>query len=185
MPRPLKLFREKYPKVEYKVFTGWSRDVFDLVYNQDVHVGIVRGDYRWPDAKRVLFEEQVWVASREPIVLEEPPSPPRIEYQMDPLMQAAIDRWWSGTFTQPPLIGMEVDKGDTCKEMVLNGLGYGVLSASLVENVEDLHRIVVTDKEGEPLVRKTWMFYHQSSLEINVIDAFVRFVETVDFKRDL
>jgi hypothetical protein len=37
---------------------------------------------------------------------------------------------------------MEVDKGDTCTEMVINGLGYGILSSALVENVEGLHRIV-------------------------------------------
>ncbi|QYR24105.1 LysR family transcriptional regulator [Paenibacillus sp. sptzw28] len=185
LPRLLKLFRELYPLVEYKVVTGWSREVFDLIYNQEIHIGIVRGDYQWPDAKLFLFEENICVASRERIELEQLPFMPRIEYQMDPLMKGIIDNWWSGTFSRPPLIGMEVDKGDTCTEMVINGLGYGILSSALVENVDGLHRIVVNDRQEQPIVRQTWMLYHEHALELNVIKCFVKFVETLDFQKDL
>jgi DNA-binding transcriptional LysR family regulator len=77
---------------------------------------------------------------------------------------------------------MEVDKAETCKEMVLNGLGYGILPSVLVQEQQNLHQIILKDKEGNPIVRKTWMLYHEKSLEAKVIKAFVEFVEKLDFK---
>ena len=185
LPRLLKRFRALYPKVEFKVTTGWSREVYHLVYNQEVHVGIVRGDYQWADAKRLLFEENVSIVSQEPFTLEELPRLPRIDYETDPLMKAILDNWWSRRYSQPPLIGMEVDKGDTCREMVVNGLGYGILSSALVDKDEDLYRLDIEDEQGKPVVRQTWMLYHEQSLEMKLIRAFVEFVEGVDFKQDL
>lgn len=185
LPRLLKLFRERFPKVDFKVTTGWSREVFNLIYNQDVHIGIVRGDYQWAESKLLLFEENICVASKEKINLHDLPSLPRIEYETDTLLKPIIDNWWSGTFSQPPLIGMEVDKGDTCKEMIINGLGYGILPSVLVENHGDLHRINLTDAQGKPIIRKTWMFYHHKSLEMKLIKEFVEFVEKLDFKHDI
>jgi len=40
--------------VEFKVITGWSKDVYKSVYNQDVHVGFVRGNYNWTNQKLLL-----------------------------------------------------------------------------------------------------------------------------------
>jgi DNA-binding transcriptional LysR family regulator len=185
LPRLLKLFREKFPLVEYKVMTGWSREVLELVSNQEVHIGIVRGDYQWSEEKLLLFEEEVCVTSRERIELRDLPDLPRIEYEMDTLMKGMIDNWWSGTFTKPPWIGMEVDKGDTCREMVINGLGYGILSSALVDNVPDLHRIPIQNDKGEPYIRQTWMMYHGHSLELKHVREFVDFVRPLDFKYDL
>lgn len=185
LPRLLKLFRERFPNVEYSVTTGWSGEIFTLVCQQDVHVGIVRGDYQWADAKKLLFEEHLCIVSKEKIELQDLPSLPRIDYHTDILLKGMIDNWWSATFPQPPLIGMEVDKAETCKEMVVNGLGYGILPSVLAEQSEGLHRIDLADPHGEPLVRKTWMFYHESSLQMKLVREFVQFVAGLDFIRDL
>ena len=142
-----------------------------------MHIGIVRGDYHWQESKQLLFEEDISVASTEKIELADLPHLPRIEYAMDPLMRMLIENWWSRTFSQPPLIGMEVDKGDTCREMVINGLGYGILSSALVEKDRDLHRITVRDEQGAPIVRQTWMFYRESALETKMVREFVRFAD--------
>ncbi|MBS4214600.1 MULTISPECIES: LysR family transcriptional regulator [Neobacillus] len=185
LPHLLKLFREQFPKVNYKVTTGWSRDVFNLVYNRDVHIGMVRGDYQWPDSKILLFEENLCVTSLEKIELRDLPQLPRIEYETDALLKTMIDNWWSGEFSQPPFIGMEVDKADTCKEMVLNGLGYGILPSVLIQEHQHLNRIILKNKKGDPIVRKTWMFYHEKSLETKVIKEFVEFVKKLDFKSSI
>lgn len=185
LPKLLKMFRERFPDVEFKVFTGWSSEVFSLVYHQQVHIGIVRGDYQWSDSKILLFDENISITSKEKINLEDLPFLPRIEYGTDTLLKSLIDNWWSGTFSRPPLIGMEVDKADTCKEMVINGLGYGILPNVLVEKYEDLYRIPLCNHDGEPIVRKTWMFYHEKAMELKLVKEFVHFVEALDFKRDI
>lgn len=185
LPLLLKLFQERFPNVNFKVTTGWSRDVFHLTYNQEVQVGIVRGDYQWAGPKLLLFEENLCIASKDAIELEELPHLPRIEYETDALLKTMIDNWWTGTFSQAPLIGMEVDKADTCKEMVRNGLGYGILPGVLAENAPGLHLIPLIDANGEHLVRRTWLFYREDSLESRAVKEFVRFVGELDFKNQL
>jgi len=182
LPHLLKLFREQFPNVNYKVTTGWSRDIFNLVYNRDVHIAMVRGDYQWSDSKILLFEENLCVTSLEKIELRDLPSLPRIEYDTDALLKNMIDNWWSGEFSQPPFIGMEVDKADTCKEMVMNGLGYGILPSVLVHDHQNLNRIILKDRKGNPIVRRTWMIFHEKSLEIKVVKEFIEFVKRIDFK---
>ncbi|SDM84918.1 DNA-binding transcriptional regulator, LysR family [Fictibacillus solisalsi] len=185
LPKLLKLFRKKFPLVDFKVRTGWSRDVFNLVYNHEVHIGIVRGDYQWSDAKCLLFEENLCITSRDEIKLVDLPASPRIDYGTDPALKAIIDNWWSRNFSGPGTIGMEVDKGETCKEMVINGLGYGILPSVLVDQHQELHKIKLLDEDNQPIVRKTWMLYHEKSMEMNLISEFVRFVQTLDFLQDL
>lgn len=182
LPHLLKLFREQFPKVNYKVTTGWSKDVFNLVYNGDVHIGMVRGDYQWSGSKILLFEENLCVTSLEKIELGDLPALPRVEYETDVLLKTMIDNWWRGEFSQPPFIGMEVDKADTCKEMILNGLGYGILPSVLVQEHQNLNRIILKDRKGNPIVRRTWMLYPKEYLEIKVVKEFIEFVKKLDFK---
>ncbi len=185
LPRLLGLFRSAFPHVEFKVITGFSRTIFNQIYNHDIHVGIVRGEYAWPEAKSLLFEENVCVTSKEPVDLRELPRLPRIEYQSDSLLKDIIDHWWSRNYAEPPNVVMEVDIGDTCTEMVFNGLGYGILPSVFADKHPSLHRINLTDVDGKPIVRKTWMFYHEKSLELKIVKEFVEFVEALDFKHDL
>jgi DNA-binding transcriptional LysR family regulator len=185
LPRLLKLFREQFPKVGYDVTTGWSQEIFHHVYNHQVHIGMVRGDYQWSGAKQLLFEENLCVASKEKISLSDLPFLPRIDYETDPLLKQMIDNWWSSTFSRPPHIEMKVDKGDTCKEMVLNGLGYGILPSVLIENNPELYRVQVRDSNGKPIVRRTWMLYHEQSLSLKFVREFIQFVKNLDFRVDL
>lgn len=182
LPSLLRLFKEKYPNVEFKVSSTWSKDVFQQVYNQDVHVGFVRVDYGWQNAKHLLFEEHICVASREPIELKDLPNLPRIDFQTDYLINSLIDNWWRSMYSDPPKISMEVDKLVTCKEMVINGLGYAIMPDMILKDIDGIHKIRLTDKDGNYLIRKTWMIYQEDSLEMNVVKAFVDFVEAMDFE---
>ncbi|MGG0453875.1 LysR family transcriptional regulator [Priestia megaterium] len=177
LPYILKLFQEQYPRVEFKIITGWSSDVFKAVYNQDVHIGFIRGDYNWKEQKHLLFEETMCIASKEKIDINALPNLPRIDYKTDYLLKSLVDNWWRENYLQAPLINIEVDQVDTCKQMVVNGLGYGILPSLILKGIEGIHTIDLTDSHGQPLLRRTWMYYHQQSLELNLVKAFVRFIE--------
>ena len=58
LPELLRRFEIQYPGIEFKVTTGWSRDIVNLVNNNDVHIGFIRGDYSWSGEKLLLFEEK-------------------------------------------------------------------------------------------------------------------------------
>lgn len=180
LPKLLKAFKHDYPHVEFKLTTTWSRDIFNLVHNQDIHIGFVSSDYGWQNQRHLLFEEPVCVASASQIDLKNLPKLPRINYQTDSLIKAQIDKWWRENFSVPPSISMEVDKLSTCKEMVVNGLGYGIMPSMIVNNIENLHKIIITDKQGNPILRQTWMLYHEDLLEMNIVNAFVHFVKAMN-----
>nr|WGE04272.1 LysR family transcriptional regulator [Bacillus subtilis] len=180
LPYLLKRFKDQYPHVEFQVETGYSRDIFNLLYNQQVHIGFIRGEYSWPDQKYLLFDEKLCIASKSNINIEDLPLLPRIDYRTDSLYKQLVENWWAERYLQPPYIAMVVDQGDTCKEMVANGLGYAIMPSLFLENVEDIHKIYLTDKEGKPIIQKTWMLYHQESLELNVVRAFVHLIENLD-----
>lgn len=185
LPRLLKLFKDRYPNVEFKVTTGWSKDVFHLVYNQEVHVGFARGEYAWGDQKYLLSEETICIASKEELQLERLPYMPRIDYQTDPLFKSLIDQWWAERYTQPPYIGMEVDKSETCREMLLSGLGYAILPHSVLSEGDDLFKLDLLNASGQPIVRRTWMYYHEETLKLNLVRTFVEFVKEMDLKEGL
>lgn len=182
LPGLLKLFNEQYPLVDFQVETGLSKEVLQRIYSRDVHIGFVRGDYSWHDQKRRLFVEKILIVSKHKIDLAELPQLPRIDYETDTMFKALVDHWWAENYAKPPLISMKVDRGDTCKEMVRSGLGYAILPSMFVRDVPDLYKIELTHSENQPVLRNTWMFYHQDSLENNVVKAFVDFIEGMDFE---
>lgn len=183
LPRILRLFKNQYPHVEPQVVTrNINREIVNLLSNRQCHIALVRGDHHWHDEKYLLSEDTFYIVSKEPINLEYLPDLPRIVYQSGPEVKSLLDRWWAVNFTKPQLIGMVVDNTDTCKEMVLNGLGYAILPGLVLNNTEDLFKTVLTDEEGNPLFRKIWMLYHKESLELKVVKAFVSFLQGLDLR---
>ncbi|MEN6413965.1 MAG: LysR family transcriptional regulator [Veillonellales bacterium] len=179
LPYLLRLFKQQHPNVEFKVTTTWSKDVFSLAYNQNVHVGFVSIDYGGFNEKHLLYEEPICIASVNQVNLEELPFLPRIDYQTDHLLKAQIDKWWRENFSHPPSVSMQVDKVATCKEMVRFGLGYAIMPSRICDDVQGIQKINLTDKTGNELTRKTWMIYNQESAAINLVRIFVDFVKNL------
>lgn len=181
LPPLLKLFKKQHPHIDFKVMTTWSREIYNLVHNQEVHIGFVSSDYGWPDRKHLLFEESIYVASADDIQLEDLPGLPRIDYLTDGLIKASIDSWWREHFTQPPILNMEVDKLATCKEMVRHGLGYAIMPSRILADTPNLKKIKLTHLDGQPILRKSWMIYHADSMEMNALKEFIKYVEFFNF----
>ncbi|MDR3565008.1 MAG: LysR family transcriptional regulator [Negativicutes bacterium] len=184
LPGLLQLFKAQYPKVDFKAIAGASKDIVTMIYNKDIHIGFVRGDYAWGDRKCLLYEEPVCIVSREEIDLKELPRCPRIEYRNEMLARIMLDNWWREHYSDPPTVVMEVDNVDTCREMVRNGLGYALMTRMIV-NEDDLFKINIVSKSGKPVTRKTWMFYHEDSLKMPLVKAFIDLVEGQDLQHTL
>lgn len=180
LPEILVLFKQQYPKVEFKVTTGWSSDIFNLAHNQDVHVAFIRGEYNWKDHRHLLLEETLCIACAHKFELKDLPRLPRIDYKMDYKLKELINNWWWENFSDPPEIFMEIDKSDTCRELVMKGLGYSIMPSLILENSKGIYRMDITGKDGIPIKRNTWMFYHHDFLELKLVKAFVDFVKNLN-----
>lgn len=181
LPAILKEFINHYPNVEVNVKTGWSAEINHLLHKEEVHVGIVRGNHIWQEEKYLFREEPMIIVSQKQIKnIKELPSLPRVNYETDQTQKTLIDNWWQETFDQPPTVTMEVDRIDTCKEMVLMGLGYAILPSICLKKDDDVHKIILTKKNREPLNRNTWLLYRERSLSLSAVHAFVDFLKEYD-----
>lgn len=172
LPALLAAFYARYPKVDIHVVTGWSGDIHKLVLNEEVHVGIIRGDYNPTGTRIRLRQEQLFVVSKEPIVLEQLPERRAIVYGTDAYLKMTIEQWWSNTFTTRQKIAMQTDRSDTCYEMVLNGLGYAILPEICITDTS-LNRLPLLH-HGEPIYRDTWLTYAEHLRQLKQVDTFIR-----------
>ncbi|MGM0878554.1 MAG: LysR substrate-binding domain-containing protein [Bacillota bacterium] len=72
------------------------------------------------------------ITSKEEIDITDLPHLPRIDYRGGYLLKSLIDNWWAENYAQPPFISLDVDQVDACKQMVINGLGYGILFSRIL-----------------------------------------------------
>ena len=183
LPRLLGLFKEQYPDVEFDVINAWSNEICSLLYKQEIHVGFVRTDYGWQGGKHILHEEPICIVSKQKINFSDLPNLPRIDYHTDYSYKNFLDSWWNDNFSQPPKIGMKVSQLDICKNMVINGLGYGIMPSTILNDHENIYRIYITDREGKQILRKTWILYQQEILALKTVKLFIDFAKTTDFNK--
>ncbi|MFS0919665.1 LysR family transcriptional regulator [Brevibacillus sp. 179-C 1.1 NHS] len=186
----LREFNRLYPKIDINVDAGLSSELFELLLDEDIHVAIIRGDYKWFDEKYLLHEERICLISKEEIQLDQLPSLPRIvpkidrktaikykEYTYSSLHQT-IESWWNENYIVPPNITMKVDSYETCKEMVINHLGYAIVPRVFAKPEDGLYCVDLIGTDGQPITRKTWMLYRQASLQFNVVTRFVEYIKS-------
>ena len=178
LPTILKEFLADYPNVQVKVTTDWSNKIMSLFMNEEIHVGIVRGEHQWNGPSILINQDPISIISKNEIAIDELPNLSMISYKTDPSLEEIIEKWWREHFNQPPLISMEVDKLETCKEMVLKGLGYGIVPNYLVKNHEsELFLQPLKKKDNRMIVRDLWLYYRKEELHLSAVKAFVQFME--------
>ena len=104
----------------------------------EAHLGIIRGDHYWPEAKQTISEEPIIIASKQKITIDQLPHLPRIVYKTDYHLKQVVDNWWYEHFSEPPYITMEVDQIEICRRMVTQGLGYAIFPSTSIVEDEDL-----------------------------------------------
>jgi DNA-binding transcriptional LysR family regulator len=190
LPPIIKEFKKGYPKIEIYVITGESPEIYQLLQSEDIQVGIIKGDYKWIEQKHMISEESVCLISKYEIDIDMLPKLPQVQhkihkftntdkrYKMDPSMAEIISSWWTEKFSEPPLITMNVDSVETCKQMVKNGLGYAFVPQICLEPTDELNTQVLVLKTGE-IKRKTWLLYKNLFKESPEINQFVNYIKSI------
>ncbi|WP_110928453.1 LysR family transcriptional regulator [Bacillus massiliglaciei] len=177
LPMILSDFLKIHPDIDIVLKTGWSIEMNQMMHKEEAHVGIVRGNYNWQGKRYLLDEEKIYVVSKHEIELTELPKLPRIFYETDHSLMTLIDSWWEEKFDAPPHYTMEVDRIDTCREMVINGLGFAILPGICIKGFNHLHKIEISSIYNNDVSRKTWLIYRENALELSTVKAFVDFIQ--------
>lgn len=177
LPAILRDFQSVYPEVEFNIQSGWGKEIFHLLNTENIHIGFIRANYDWAGSKYLLFNDPMCLFSKNEIDLNTLPAEQRIDYRTGSVINSLVDSWWSDHYEIPPTIEMMVDSVEACKEMVLNGLGYAILPASIMEGQKDLYRVDLFDKNQKPIDTSTWMYYSESLLDTKIVSKFADFVK--------
>lgn len=177
LPQILKSFLHRFPDVEVLLKTGLSRHIHRLLQKEEVSIAILRGDYHWVDEKFLLREEPICLVSSSPIEFGELPYKPQISYLTDSSLEPVIQDWWRESFACAPQVNLEVDSMDTCRQMVLHGLGWAILPEIGLGEQSGLFQRELFWRSGKPLVRRTWLAYSPAFLELSAVRAFVEFLK--------
>ena len=177
LPAILSEFRQMYPDIEIVLRTGWSSRINQMMQKEEAHVGIIRGNYEWKDKKYLIDNEKIYIVSKDKINLNELPKLSRINYETDSSLKIVLDNWWQENFDAPPNVTMEVDRMETCREMVLHGLGYALMPGICIKGFANLHTFELPSKDNKDYSRKTWLIYHDNSLELSFVNVFIKLMK--------
>ncbi|PGZ99465.1 LysR family transcriptional regulator [Bacillus pseudomycoides] len=176
LPPVLKMFVQRYPFVKISLFTGWSSEVQNHFYEGDVHVAILRGKQEYKGYKQQLFEDELYLVDTEikDISMLKDTNKPFIQFKSDSTYYGQIQNWWYGLFSNPPKRTIVVDQIETCKKLVLNGIGYALLPSTVLKEVKEK-----TYKTPVKLTRETWLLTSESARQLKQVQAFLDIIEEI------
>lgn len=177
LPYLLKDFMARYPDVQFKVTTGLSYKLIQLLFSEEIHLAIVRGDYQEAAQSILLKEEPICLVSATPIDLDQLPQLPYVSYSTKSSLASLLKDWWYERFSQPPKIAVESDNVNTCVKMVEAGLGYALLPAECLDDLT-MHIQQLYKLDGRPVTRKTWLLFRAPALSLAAAQVFIEFLKT-------
>jgi DNA-binding transcriptional LysR family regulator len=180
LPQVLKKFIDKYPQVRISLVTGWSSEILKCLYDDQVHIGIIRGTPDWKGTKIHLFYDPLYLVDREITSPEQVlyTDRPFIQFKSDSNYYQEIQDWWMRNFKTSPKRTVVVDQIETCKQMAFNGIGYAILpKVTLTKTGKDIFKIPLLDENNEPLKRDTWLLGYDSAFQLKQVQAFVGLIK--------
>jgi DNA-binding transcriptional LysR family regulator len=179
LPSILKQFVEKYPLVQISLFTGWSSEVQKHFYEGDVHLAILRGSQEFPGKKWHLLTDELYLVDTEIADADmlRKTNKPFIQFKSDSTYYSQIQSWWYAMFSYPPKRTIVVDQIETCKQMVLHGIGYAILPSSVLQEMPShVHKLPLSVNDKR-LTRETWLIVNDTALELKQVEAFVTLIK--------
>lgn len=180
LPKVLKRYIQKYPNAKVSLVTGWSSDIVKSLYEDEVHLGIIRGNPEWKGVKKHLLRDKLYLVDTEIKELSELEltERPFIQFKSDSTYYQEIQVWWHKKFQAPPKRTIVVDQIETCKQMALNGIGYAILpSITLQDDYDNIKKIPLEEDEVSNLHRDTWLIGYESSFNLKQVAAFLEVLE--------
>jgi len=180
LPKVLKKYMNRYPHAKIALITGWSSEISKALYEDQAHIGIIRGTPEWKGVKMHLFEDSLYLVDK---VITSPEQVlktdrPFIQFKSDSNYFQEIQDWWYRNFQTSPKRTLVVDQIETCKQMAMNGIGFAILPAITLNQMDkDIFKIPLLDEAGMPLKRDTWLMGYESSFKLKQVQAFVEIIK--------
>ena len=168
-------YYRSYPKVNLQIIMDQSGQLYQQMLDGALDIAIIRGEYTWERGRYLLAEEKVYmVCSREnqDRKLEEYPY---ISRETDPYLSGQLLRWLREKEISTESSRICVDNITTCEELVESGVGLAILPEIALENFSGVKKPLAF-KNGEPFIRRTYVFCQREALKLPQVDAFIKVI---------
>ncbi|WP_137790741.1 LysR family transcriptional regulator [Bacillus sp. E(2018)] len=175
LPHVLKEYVNLYPHVNISLITGWSSEIIKHLYEDKIHLGIVRGNPEWRGSKEHILSDHLYLVDTTISTIDElsETTKPFIQFKSHSTYYQEIQDWWHTHFKTTPQKTIVVDQIETCKQMALNGIGYAILPSISLRPEDDFYKIPLTDKKGNAIKRDTWLIHHGTGSELKQVNVFM------------
>lgn len=176
LPKVCKNFKMLYPKIDLNVISVSNDNIYKDLLSSKIHIALIRGNYPWDGIKVFLYDDPYCVVNATAFTLDSLPNMPGIFFSAEKQFSNEVNNWWVNTFNCDPIVSMNVGSLNVGLQMVKNGLGYSILTASRLYEKTDLHSINL-ELNGKILKRETWMYLSKSAEKNNAARCFLNYLE--------
>lgn len=177
LPKILLEYMKEHPKVKPFIIDNTSDNIFSLLLSNKIYLAIVRSDYpNWNGEKELLYEEPMYLVYSKNLKKEDLNKYPRIEYTSSSHLDSESYKW----LKENDLLNKEkVIRSNsiiTALYYIKSGLGWGLIPEVMIDN-SNLSREVITFKNDEKFIRKTYLLYKKEFLSLKVVSSFIEAIK--------
>jgi len=181
LPPLLKKFLIEHPNVQISLFTGWSSEIMNRLHENEVQLAIVRGNQDWYGKKELIFSDELLLVDpvKHGLLEYKHLNKPFIQFRSNSNYYQLIQSWWYETFGSAPKQEIVVDQIETCKQLVLNGVGFAILPSTVLHDVsnEVLNRIPLFMNKEKRLLRDTYLLYNEDVSKLKQVEGFLNIIK--------
>jgi DNA-binding transcriptional LysR family regulator len=171
-------YMRQYPHVVTNIITDHSRKLFTRLYNGSIDIAIVRGEYPWTEQKVLLKCENICAIRSMEDKDKSLQDIPYIGRITDSIMNREIERWLRENKLHTKAKSVYVDNIMTCVAMVTSGLGWAIVPEIALSDFSG-YSVPLVLKNGNPIVRSTYLLYSDSAAMLPQVKAFINVVMAV------
>ena len=176
LPEILTAFHRQYPHVRLDVATGHSRVLYQHLIDGTLDVAVLRGEFPWDGTQFLLSQENVCVVHARQYEGVPLTDYLYIDHRTDSALSALMARWRHENGVGSESGDIVVDNITACREMARQGLGWALLPEIALDNFDGcVHPC--TFENGEPFVRRTYIFCQRDAAALPQVQAFTDFLK--------
>ncbi len=162
LPAILKKYTDLYPKVEVHITTGQSRELYKMLSKEEISLAILRGEYDWDGKKILLSSEPMCLICNNEYIGKSLTDYPYISHNTDSGLNSQLFSWFESRGLNGIRRNFQIDSIDTCKEMVMYGLGWSILPSICLKDFYGYTEALYWP-DGTPFVRNTYLLCQPTS----------------------
>ena len=154
MMNTIRQIRTSYPNLSITVSGGNSDKVTEAIKNDQLDMGVVRGNVDWDGEKILLYEEPVCIVTKEPFSLDLMKNETFITHPNSNAKDYILRFWEENKHILHHI--STIESIEACLDIVDQGFGFSILPAVSLVGRSDLNYYQIVWGDGEPATRKTW-----------------------------